>query len=208
MSSKRATYYYRRFNWEEINNMFCYDVKFPERLTKRQQILRLYKNSLRRVWDLEITGFRQRDIESYANGCREIRADFEKLKTAKSTEEIEDMQEKYENYIESTYQVTPYFRDNVAYEWRHGKGLLSYPSAHIETDYYGYYSQDLDLFPKPREFDFRHDFDENEGSTVTDHNLNGWENVSLTQSEIKSREIKSPEELKNYIEELRQKVKH
>ncbi len=43
MSSKRAYYFHKNFNWKEITNLFCYDVKFPERLSKRQQILRLYK---------------------------------------------------------------------------------------------------------------------------------------------------------------------
>ncbi len=41
--SKRAYFYQKKFSWKEINNLFCYDVKFPERLSKRQQILRLYK---------------------------------------------------------------------------------------------------------------------------------------------------------------------
>lgn len=43
MSSKRAYYYSKRFNWKEINNLFCYDVKHPERLSRKQQILRLFK---------------------------------------------------------------------------------------------------------------------------------------------------------------------
>ncbi len=43
MSSKRAYYFHKNFNWKELTNVFCYDVKFPDRLTKRQQILRLYK---------------------------------------------------------------------------------------------------------------------------------------------------------------------
>lgn len=41
--SKRAYYFHKRFNWREINNLFAYDVKFPERLSRKQQILRLYK---------------------------------------------------------------------------------------------------------------------------------------------------------------------
>lgn len=43
MSSKRAYYFHKNFNWKEINNLFCYDVKMPERLSMRQQIMRLYK---------------------------------------------------------------------------------------------------------------------------------------------------------------------
>ncbi len=41
--SHRAYYWHKRFNWKELNNLFCYDVKLPERLSKKQQILRLYK---------------------------------------------------------------------------------------------------------------------------------------------------------------------
>ncbi len=43
MSSKRAYYFHKKFNWKEIINLFAYDVKMPERLSKRQQILRLFK---------------------------------------------------------------------------------------------------------------------------------------------------------------------
>jgi len=43
MSSQRAYYFHKRFSFKEITNLFCYDVKNPERLSKRQQILRLYK---------------------------------------------------------------------------------------------------------------------------------------------------------------------
>ena len=46
MSSKRAYYFVKNFNWKEMNNLFAYDVKRPERLSKRQQILRLYKYNL------------------------------------------------------------------------------------------------------------------------------------------------------------------
>ena len=91
MSSKRGQYFVRNFDWQEVNNMFCYDVKFPERLSKKQQILRLFKNALKRAWDLEITGEKPDDVDGYASACREIRRDFEKLKLATSLKEIENM---------------------------------------------------------------------------------------------------------------------
>lgn len=210
MSSKRATYYYRNFNWQEINNMFAYDVKFPDRLTKRQQLLRLYKNTLRRVWDLEITGFKENDIQSYAEGCREVRQHFETLKTATTMKEVEDLQEKYENFIEDTYQVSPFIRDNVPYEWRHQKGLISFTSEQIEHDPHGYYSPNaLDLFPKPREFEFRDEFP----VEFTDRPDNfvelGWEEVDENNDTVKrenQKEISNPEELKSYIQKLKEKV--
>ncbi len=43
MSSKRAYYFHKKFALKEIINLYAYDVKMPERLSKRQQILRLYK---------------------------------------------------------------------------------------------------------------------------------------------------------------------
>lgn len=210
MTSKRATYYYRRFNWEEINNMFCYDVKFPERLSKKQQILRLYKNSLRRVMDLEIYSLRPSDLENYSKGCHEIRNDFEKLKYTNDMKDIVDIQEKYENFIEKTYRVFPLFRDNVPYEWRHQKGLVSYPSNQIEFDPFGYYSpQSLDLYPKPREFEYRDELPAVDYWHQKDYSEGGWDKVNINDYEVKSnqyKEIKSPEQLKDYIEILKGKI--
>ena len=210
MSSKRATYYYRNFNWQEINNMFAYDVKFPDRLSKRQQLLRLYKNSLRRVWDLEITGFKENDVRSYAEGCSEIRKEFQAIKNAKSMKEVEDLQEKYENFIEETYQVSPFIRDNVAYEWRHQKGLVSYKKEEIEYDPYGYYSPNsLDLFPKPREFEFRDEFPVEHLDRDDNYTELGWEEVDENDDTVKKpnqKEVSSPEELKSYIQSLKEKI--
>lgn len=217
MSSKRATYYYRNFNWQEVNNMFAYDVKFPDRLTKRQQILRLYKNTLRRVWDLEITGFKENDLHSYAEGCREVRLEFEALKNAKTMKEVENLQEKFENFIEDTYQVSPYVRDNVPYEWRHQKGLISFTSEQIEFDPHGYYSPNaLDLYPKPREFEFRDEFPVEFNDRAESFTELGWEHideskdtvekVSSSDSKDITHNVNSPEELKSYVEMLKKKI--
>lgn len=212
MSSKRANHFVRNYNWQEINNLFAYDVKLPSRLSKRQQILRLYKNSLRRVFDLEVNEFHYRDFHSYANGCREVRKDFETLKQAKSIKEVEDMQDKYEGFIEETYQVFPLNRDNVAYEWRHQKGLIVYPAEEIEQDDFGYYSPDkLDLYPKPREFEFRDEFPMQE-EDYSEYATSGWEEVNENEYTVtkddskKDQHVKSPDELKDYVQQLREKV--
>lgn len=67
--------------------------------------------------------FKGADIHSYAAKKRLIRADFEKLKNVEDEKAVNDTLEKYEFYIERTYSVNPLFYDNVAYEWRHAKGL-------------------------------------------------------------------------------------
>jgi len=209
MSSKRGEYFVRRLNWQEINNMFCYDVKFPERLSKKQQILRLYKNSMRRVYDLEITGEKAYDVAGYAEGIKSIREDFEKLKNAKSVNEVEDVQDKYEDFIEKTYQPMPLVRDNVLYEWRHMKGLMSFTSKELEEDPIGYYSPEkLDMYPKPREFEFREDFPLGQQFNLDTHSHNGWETVSTSDYNVKNEnsEVKTPEQLKNYVKELKDKI--
>jgi hypothetical protein len=43
MSTKRGYNFVYKFNWKEIKNLFAYDVKFPERLSKKQQVLALFK---------------------------------------------------------------------------------------------------------------------------------------------------------------------
>lgn len=207
MTSKRGQYYVRKYTWQDVNNMFCYDVKFPDRLSKKQQLLRLFKNSMKRAWDLEITGQKPDDVVSYAKACREIRRDFEKLKTAKSMKEIEDTQEKYEAFIDNTFRSTPLVGDNVSYEWRHGKGLLVYSKAELEYDPYGYYSQNFDYYPRPKEFEFREEFPATDETVASHDSMVGWEHYNEDEHYVSSQnEVKSPEELKNYVEKLREKV--
>lgn len=59
---------------------------------------------------MEMLEFQAADIHSYAGKMRNLRADFEKLKYAKTEEEVADMLERYEQFMEFTYQVTPYVR--------------------------------------------------------------------------------------------------
>jgi hypothetical protein len=206
MSSKTAKYYLRRYNWQEINNLFCYDVVFPERLSQKQQLLRLYKNSLRRVYDMEVNGPRSNDIHGYARGCKEVRDDFEKLKKATNEKEVTDMMDKYEYFIETTYETVPVIRDNVAYEWRHGKGLWAFNDEDIEFDPWGYYdSKKLDYYPKTREFEFRDEFPLEEYVDYDSYNSTGWENIDANDTGLKSHEAESIDNFKNKVNELKQK---
>jgi hypothetical protein len=52
-------------------------------------------------------GFRNTDLHTYADKSRKIREDFEKLKNAKDNEEVENMLEKYEFFMERTYLINP-----------------------------------------------------------------------------------------------------
>ena len=209
MSSKRATYFYRKYNWQEINNLFCYDVKHPDRLSNRQRVLRLYKNALRRVWDVEFaTTVKTKHLCDYAEQSRIVRNDFETLKKNKDEKHLKDILEKYEDYVEKNYQVTPLFRDNVAYEWRHQKGLLNYDQKVIETDFHSYYSPEkLDYYPKPREFEFRQEPDSVYGDLGLPYAQNGWDEVNINDHEINSdKKAKSPSELKEYVDKLKSKI--
>lgn len=207
MSTKTAKYFLRRYDWQQINNLFCYDVIFPERLSQRQQILRLYKNTLRKLYDIETNGERPNDLHAYAKGAVDIRKDFEKLKQVKSKEEVEDTIDKYEFYIEENFLTAPIVRDNVAYEWRHGKGLAAYGSGILSNDRIGFYNKDnLNYYPKPVEYEYRDEFpfDDyvNLGNNYAD---NGWEDVELNKTDLVDHVAESNEAFKRKVEKLKKK---
>jgi hypothetical protein len=55
--------------------------------------------------------FHSTDIHSYSTKMRELRHDFEKLKTANDEKEVDNIIEKYERFMELTYKVTPWTRN-------------------------------------------------------------------------------------------------
>jgi len=50
------------------------------------------------------------DIHSFAHKMQELRKDFEKMKSAKSEAEVDNLLEKYEQFIEFTYTEVPWTR--------------------------------------------------------------------------------------------------
>ena len=54
--------------------------------------------------------FRTMDLHSYTKTCSNIRTDFKNLINSKDEKEVNDMLEKYEFYIESSYKVNAYTR--------------------------------------------------------------------------------------------------
>lgn len=60
---------------------------------------------------MEILRYTYRDLHSYAARMRSLREDFEKLKFAKDEKEVDEMLEKYEQFIEYTFHVTPWVRN-------------------------------------------------------------------------------------------------
>ena len=56
-------------------------------------------------------GYNLADLHSYAERRRELREDFEKLKSAKNDEEVDQMLEKYELFIEYTFRAGPWNRN-------------------------------------------------------------------------------------------------
>ena len=77
--STKAYYYCKNFSFKEINNLFSYGVKDPSRLTKHQKLIRLYKNSLRKVQDIHLYKTKDSDYEAFLDEARKLREDFEKL---------------------------------------------------------------------------------------------------------------------------------
>ena len=39
----KAYYYCKNFSFKEVNNLFAYQVKYPQSLSQQQRITRLYK---------------------------------------------------------------------------------------------------------------------------------------------------------------------
>jgi hypothetical protein len=55
-------------------------------------------------------GYQACDVHSFAHKMQELRKDFHKLKTANSEKEVNDLLEKYEQFIEFTYTEVPWTR--------------------------------------------------------------------------------------------------
>jgi hypothetical protein len=55
-------------------------------------------------------GYQACDIHSFTHKMQELRKDFENLKTAKTEKEVDDLLEKYEQFIEFTYTEIPWTR--------------------------------------------------------------------------------------------------
>jgi hypothetical protein len=208
MSTKTAKHFLRNYNWKQVNNMICYDVIFPERLSKRQQILRLYKNTLRKVYEKEFFGSKLMDITGYAEGVRDVREDFEVLKTAKTEEEVNTVLDKYEYFIELNFNTGPLNRDNVPYEWRHEKGMIHVSDSFLAADPHGYYSQDKEnYYPKPREFEFRGEFPMSPlESNYDEYNFNGWDDIDINNTAVEGQgDASAPDSFKMEVEELKKK---
>ena len=58
-------------------------------------------------------GYQAVDLHSYAAQMRQLRNDFEKLKTAKDENEVNATLEKYERFVEYTYKVGPWTRKKI-----------------------------------------------------------------------------------------------
>ncbi len=56
-------------------------------------------------------GYQSSELHSYASKMRTIREDFENLKQTKTEKEVDELLEKYEQFIEFTYQVSPWTRN-------------------------------------------------------------------------------------------------
>lgn len=147
------------------------------------------------------------DLHSYAARMRELREDFDKIKTAKSEKEVDDMLEKYEQFIEYTYKVGPWTHDNVSYEWRHAKGLPAFPNVEIESDLHGYYDQKLlNYYPEPRDWQFRDEYPMDDSLNLAEQfTPNEWSSVDENLTYVSDSNVKSPEEFSKEVEELKAK---
>jgi len=59
------------------------------------------------------------DVHSFAHKMQELRKDFQKLKTANSDKEVNDLLEKYEQFIEFTYTEVPWTRKIFYIQYNH-----------------------------------------------------------------------------------------
>lgn len=54
--------------------------------------------------------FHAADLHSYTNKMRELREDFEKLKTTTDENVVNETLEKYERFIELNFKISPWTR--------------------------------------------------------------------------------------------------
>ena len=69
------------------------------------------RNCSRRLFENEMLCYQSNDIHTFATKMRELREDFERLKTVKDEKEVDATLEKYERFIEYTYKVGPWTRN-------------------------------------------------------------------------------------------------
>ena len=100
----KAYYYCKNFSFKEVNNLFAYSCKKPELLTRDQQITRLYKGMLRRLFAENIQTIKKVDFDRFYDETYRVRRDFDRIyKPDADPKDIELTLEKYELYIEHTF---------------------------------------------------------------------------------------------------------
>jgi hypothetical protein len=97
--------------------------------------------------------------------------------------------------------------DNVAYEWKHGKGLLVFEKELIESDLHGYYDKKLlEYYPKPKEYQYIDDYPfEDSHPTYSQFSTHELDHVDENYKLENSKNAKTPEDFQKEIEELNRK---
>lgn len=62
---------------------------------------------------MEMIDVRSNDLHTYVEKRRQLKEDFAKLRNAKAEEEVNNMLEKYEFFMENTYTPGPLTRINI-----------------------------------------------------------------------------------------------
>ena len=155
--STKAYYYCKNFSFKEINNLFSYGVKDPSRLTKHQKLIRLYKNSLRKIQNIHLYKTKDSNYEAFLEEARKLREDFEKLQKTKDEREVEVMVEKYELMIERYFQPYVSMHESRMHSNNAGK-LIVWGEEALLTDHHGYYSQNVLVAGRPNEAAFNEEY--------------------------------------------------
>ncbi len=62
---------------------------------------------------MEINKYLYRDLHSYSDKMRTLKEDFASLKNAKCETEVDAMLEKYEQFMEYSFHVSPWVRKRI-----------------------------------------------------------------------------------------------
>ena len=96
----RAYYYCRNFTFAEVNNLYAFGRRDPSVLSAKQKIIRLYRAALRKQLAKNIHCIWAFNTERFANECRWVREDFDKIWNSTDEKEQKVMMEKYFLFIE------------------------------------------------------------------------------------------------------------
>ena len=159
----KAYYYCKNFTLKEMNNLFAYNCKETQFLSREQKMTRLYKGVLRKLQSIHYWTCGHNCYETYMAESWKARQDFDKIWNSTDPVEIDAMLQKYETFIEDHFEPDFAQHKSRPHGDQHGK-LLSYSDHQFEADPIGYYSKKMLVSGEPSQAGFYEEYPNMTGS--------------------------------------------